>query len=644
MSTGFSPHFASISTPTFMVTRYAASSASASSGVHPDGVAAGARGQQQQHIPMNVLQLFRKPQRQQPFFAAPSTKLDGDITYPKGGWAPAGYDLDGNYIVLSRKTGQLVTLKSQDLVTKKLLLKLGPGITEGHQVIDPKSMANEFSPEALVAEIRNNCDEMGLFDKTRVCGPGLYRSGDDLVVNFGEHVATSAGHSVTTAPQATGAIYQSGPTLGFSMETARATEDEVRQVIEAVHSFGLRHDSDAKYLLGWLAMAFFGPAISHRPILAVTAERGAGKTTLIEFFGQLLGRQAIRRDGVPTVAQVIYELESRPAALLVDELEARRSNLVAVENFCETLRIGYSNSSAGRISRTIGGKPRYFNAPAGVMVAGIGLPAFNQATETRTVRICLNALEKKAQESYQPLFDSAKAQETVALGARVRRLLLECWPVMRDTLDLVRSVLISLGHEPRIAGKHAAFVAGYVALTRDTVPSTDELGDLVSELKLHQPEVQAVERDVDVLLQTVLNRKVVAYVPRDGQQALKTHLSIREMIQAVIHGPDGARRPLAMQLEEFGVRPLWSRDSEKWKLAICSSEHHVGMRKLMQRTDWALGGWKDVLLRMPGADSTVQKVAKQPQRVVLMDMPDELLETPEDEMYDFPLSAEVARA
>lgn len=588
---------------------------------------------------MNVLNFFRKTQTaqvQQANSDVPRSWVPGAITRPKGGWAPAGFELDGSYVVLSRKTGQLITLQAQDLNEKKLLLKLGPAIAEDYQTINPATLAPSFEPNDLIEEIRSECDEMGPFDRTRVRGPGLYREGDELIVNFGDQVATSGGCPVSTSPESTGAAYESGPDLGFSMQTPSASEEDVQRLIDAVNSFGLRRSADAKLLLGWLAMAFYGPVLSHRPILAITAERGAGKTTLLELFAQLLGPQAIRRDGVPTTAQVIYELEKRPAALLVDELEARRSMLVAVEKFLETVRIGFSNSSGHRIARILGSKKRYFNAPAGVMVAGIGLPAFNPATESRTVRICLNALEKSTQGGYQPLFDSAKEAETTALGAQLRRLLLTRWSVMRDSLRAVRSMLIALGHEPRSADKYAPLVAGYVAFTCEAVPSIDELQLLLEEMDLMRPEERVVERDADVLLRVLLDRKVVVFVPRNGQQALKLHMPIREVIQAVVHGPDETRKPLTMQLEDFGVRPIWSRESGEWKLAICSSEHHSGMRRLMQRTDWALGGWKDVLLRMPGAESTVQKVAKQAQRIVLMTMPDELLELPDEGAYEFP--------
>ena len=588
---------------------------------------------------MNVLSLFKNSPKSvlhQPDASIHNEQPDGAITWQGGGWEPAGYDLNGNYVVLSRKTGQLMTLRSQDLEDKKLVLMLGPRILEDYQVVNQKTKAKEFSKDDLITSIRRACDDMGLFDNARVRGPGLYRKGDDLVINFGDQVANSEGNPVHTAPELTGAAYQSGQDLGFSMQTPLASEEDVNTLVQAMNSFGLRRSGDAKLLLGWFAMAFYGPVLSHRPIVAITAERGAGKTTMLELFAQLLGPQAMRRDGVPTVAQVIYELDKRPAALLVDELEARRSKVVAVENFMETLRIGFSNSSGHRLSRVIGGKQRYFNAPAGVLVAGIGLPAFNPATESRTVRICLNALEKGTQASYQLLFDSAREQETTELGGRLRRLLLTRWSVMRESMQAVRPMLISLGHESRSADKYVPLIAGYFALTRNAVPAAEELRGILSELELLKPHEQLVERDADVCLGVLLDRKVAMFVPREGHTTSKVHMTIRDVVQAIVHGPEETQKPLTMQLEEFGVRPLWSRADQAWRLVVCASEHHAGMRRLMQRTDWALGGWKDVLLRMPGAESTVQKVAKSAQRVVVMDMPPELMMPLDEGAYEFP--------
>ena len=585
---------------------------------------------------MKILNLFKaqKISNPEPGIAA-AKKTTTSFMYPEGGWVPMGHDANGSYVVLSLKTGRLVTLRAQDLKLEKLQVWLGLEVRNSSTVYDNELKREITDPSTVTAAIAEECDQLGLLDFAKVRGPGLYRDHGDLVVNLGDQVARASGTTVTLDRQPDGTTYQGGPSLGFGMETPCATADDVQRVLNVLDGFGFKGQGDQLVVAGWCVASFYGAALPHRPILAISAERGSGKTTLIEFLGAILGPQVIRRDGVPTVAQVLYDLENRSAALIVDEFEGRGSKKAAVENFTELLRTSFSASSTSRLSRVIGGKARYFNAPAGVLVAGISLPAFNTATETRTVRVMLDPLPEASRACYEPLLDAAREAETVELGARIRRLLVSRWSVMRDTMEAARRMLIAIGHEARIADKFTPLVAGYVALAHDRVPSAEQLRRLIAQLGLDVTATAVVERDAEACLNVLLSRKVAIFRMVNCEKE-KVHLTIRDVLTHVVHGDAEVREMLSKQLEEFGIRPLWDRSSASWKLAVCSSEHHEGMRKLMMRTDWALGGWKDVLMRLPGADASIQKVARITQRVVLLDMPREVLE-PEDPDYDFPV-------
>jgi hypothetical protein len=217
----------------------------------------------------------------------------------------------------------------------------------------------------------------------------------------------------------------------------------------------------------------------------------------------------------------------------------------------------------------------------------------------------------------------------------VRRLLLDRWEVMRKAVEDARAQLIALGHEARFADKYAPLVAGYVALTHKAAASAEQIRAVIIEMNLGVAESVLVERDAEACLNVLLRRKVTMYRVVDGGKE-KVYMRICEVLTNIVHAPDNEdRKLLSRQLEEFGVRALWVRPTGRWKLAVCSSELHDGLRKLMSGTGWSSGGWKDVLMRLPGAETSVQKVAGGSQRVVMLDMPREVLE-PEGEDYDFP--------
>jgi hypothetical protein len=549
----------------------------------------------------------------------------------EGGWAAGGFDAGGDYVILSKKTGRLCVLRSAQLTEGVLRARLGTQYCDKYWSIEnPHSKKREFSALTLAEHIRRACDARGEFDFKHLRGPGIYRDGDDLVVNYGTQVRTSQGSACDVMlPPGKGA-YQAGPSLGFDAETECASADDVEAFVEAVRSFGLPGRFDAVALVGWWVMAFYGAVLPHRPILAVTAEKGSGKSTLIELFGNLLGPQAIRRDGLPTVAQVIYALESKMAVLLTDEVESDAPKQ-AVTRFLEMARVGFSNAEVGRQSRVIGQKARLFNAPTGVLVAGTALPEFDSASESRTIRVQLEPLSGDRQHC-NPLLDFGKSSEVEELGRRMRRLLIARWPVMRDTLAAASQHLRELGHEPRSADKLAPVVAGYLALTREAAPSGEELAAFVESCGLQEVRRERAPRDCEECLQTILARKVRVYWGR----AMGANSSIERIANVIRriaspNWPEDGRRALSRQLEEFGLRLIPDPSNSQWRLAVCTSKHHEGIKKLLQSTRWgAPGAWKVVLMRIPGAMYEVQRIAGTAERVVVVSLPADFFGEPEN--------------
>lgn len=587
---------------------------------------------------MKILNLFKaqKISNPEPGIAAPKKKTSTNFVDPEGGWVPMGYDNNGNYVVLSRKTGYLVILRAQDMNFKTLLVRLGREVRNFSTVYDNDLQCEVTDPKVAAEAIAEACDRLGPFAFEKVRGPGMYLDGDDLIVNFGHQVAKVSGEVLALERQKNGTAYQSGPSLGFSMETPCASPEETQHLLRVFGSFNLKSQRDLMTVVGWYAATVYGAVAKNLPILAISAERGSGKSTLIGFLSSQLGPRVVRRDGVPTVAQAIYELEHQPAPLILDEFEGRASKKAALDELAEIFRSGFDADGPKRITRVRGGKTVYFNAPSGVLVAGIGVPVFNDATETRTVHVCMGPLPEASRTGYEVLLDATKQQVAEEFGARIRRLLVARWNVMRDAMEAVRAMLIGIGHDARMTDTYTSMLAGYIALTHDSLPSAEQLKGLISQMGLNVVVLaKVVERDSDVCLQTILNRKVAIFWMVNGEKE-KVHLTIRDLLTHVVHGDAGSRELLSRQLEEFGVRPMWDRSSGSWKVAICASVHHEGMRRLMMRTDWALGGWKDVLMRLPGAEASVQKVARVGQRVVLLDMPREVLE-PENPDYDFPV-------
>ncbi len=252
----------------------------------------------------------------------------------------------------------------------------------------------------------------------------------------------------------------------------------------------------------------------------------------------------------------------------------------------------------------------------------------------------MQPLAAGSQRSVSQLLDSSNRVMVEELGAKIRRMLIGRWDVLVFTQKAVRGLLVGLGHEARAADRLSPLIAGYVALTSEALPSHAQLEALLEECQLLQVEVKNVQRDCDLCLSVLLNRRVVIFKTVGGK-TVKSHERIRDVIRCVV-GIDAdaeMRQSLIRQLEKFGLRPMWKRASNEWRLVVCTSETNCGMRRLMMGTPWSSGGWKDVLARLLGAGPGQQRVDGMSQKVIELCLPMEIVSPESDDGYEVPEAA-----
>lgn len=555
-----------------------------------------------------------------------------EITWAEGGWSTAGYLPTGEYRILSRKTGLVVDLRPKQLDEATLRAFIGNSYcNDNYSEEDPKSKKVVFKAELLAEEIRTACDDFGLANPSAVRGPGLYvDAGSRLTVNYGNAVYDQAGNAVSTRPER-GQVYVAGQSLGFGPETPCASNEDIAELEAVYGSFNFEQSYAASVSMGWMASSFFGSVLPNSPSIFLSAEKGSGKTTWVELQQGLLGPQAFRRDGVPTVAQVIYALQNSSAALLLDEYQPQKASKKQNGDLWELFNTGFTNARAGRITRVIAGQMRSFNPPAGVALCGIDLPAFEDALESRGVRLRMAPLSR-GEQSKSPLLDSVNREAVEAMGARVRRLLVTRWPVMSETRVAVHKLLLEIGHSNRAADRLSPLLAGYVALKQAVMPTREALVELIARWELNEVKANETESTRDACLNVLLDRKVALFLDRGGKP-VKVHERVRDAIRllASCKGDREARRPLEKQLEMLGLKPIYQTDSDTWRLAVASSEHNLGLRRMFQGTPWAAGSWADVLARLPGATKTNQRLAGDSVKVVVVHLPASVVQPVFDE-------------
>lgn len=164
-----------------------------------------------------------------------------------------------------------------------------------------------------------------------------------------------------------------------------------------LEKFAFNHPFDHELLLGWIIVSPWSGLLGWRPHLAITAEAGAGKTTLINITHDLL------RPWVPlllegtTEAGLRQRIKYDAVPVILDEMDTNNLNEQAFQNIIKLFRVA---SSAGDVVKgSPSGKSTVFTACFAGLIAGINLPRFTEADESRFCTLELSKRNRKSKWS-----------------------------------------------------------------------------------------------------------------------------------------------------------------------------------------------------------------------------------------------------
>jgi hypothetical protein len=480
---------------------------------------------------------------------------------------------------------------------------------------------DSFRPEAVADDLMAACSLMGVWspeDKVRGRGWWLALDGD-LVVHLGDKLLIRGklapcgrrGEHVydvrdrlprpATQPQPAGA---GGP--GY-------------ELLDRLQPFHLRRgDLDRRLLLGWVCAAIVAGALSFRPHLFLTGERGTGKSAVLAMLEALLGAMLVT--AADTTAAGIYQaLKYDVLALLLDELE----NDPDPQKVQSILRMARIASTGGKLRR--GGADHHgqqFVVRSAFLAAAIIMPALRGQDRSRWVQI-----------DVLPHQGVAMVPSTVRLadlGRQLFRRMLDNWErLQREVLPRWRDQLILAGWESRGADLYGTLLAcGDVAL-HDETPA-DEVQDLIGRLE----ELRQQHKGDEPPEWRGCSDHLMAQ-PHDPYRRGERQQIGALMLQGTGYGRgevaaeglvDGSRRSVgeatryaqtdhnagdalnALALVGIRILPGAFRHLED-RRGVAIANNHPALIEIFKSTHWAgihgaTGPWRQALLRAPDAYET----------------------------------------
>lgn len=536
--------------------------------------------------------------------------------------------IDGKQFLFIDANKQFVSIHHRDFGGQGLSALFGKqqGYLDGAWPrINSKGDAVGLDKERATRSLIAACADKGVFDSdNKIRGVGAWSDDDGrLIWHLGDTVLVvdADGHAVFKPIGEIGNhVYPQGvPQVRPDSRTGNPGAS-VQKLYDLVRQWAWkRGDLDARLQLGWIGCALIGGALRWRPSLWATGGNGTGKSTLHDLvLNPVLG-------GTPSLVQTadatgpgLYQaLRNRSTPVVFDELEPDPDSRARIE---ATIKLAKLSASGARIVRgSPDGAHREFVARAAFLFSSILVPPLQPELAMRICVLDLLALGDRK----EPVIS---ARDMVDIGQDLRRRLVERWKFWPARLALWRQKLRDKGFNARVAdtwGTLLAMADHLLSAEGDAEGTPDDtFAEWIDLLKPHLDMlIEASGSDHARLLQTLLTTTVDPYA-KGKRHPLSTLLaaSCNRRRQSEEQDDNLTVEVASQGLEALGMKvgsfkrprpddaPADYQDVFIDALAIASN--HTELNKLLRETKWGRGVYSQTLLRIPGAWSAQQRIAR----------------------------------
>ncbi|WP_226779001.1 hypothetical protein [Oceaniglobus trochenteri] len=463
-------------------------------------------------------------------------------------------------------------------------------------IVVPKK--DKFDQGACSAAMIAACDRMGVWSPTnKVRGAGCWVDDDGKLVYH-------AGNQVLIGGEWRPPGFHQGHIYAADVSIPRPAEQlgRINPATAVLELFGAwnwrRSEIDPMLLLGCLCVMVMGGALDWRNGTWMTGAAGTGKSTLQKAVLYLLGgREGLKKSSDATEAGIRSALGHSCIPVALDELEPEDDPRDAkAKNIIKLARIAASGDQAFRgSSDQKGSQSNVFSA---FLFSSINIPPLKAQDRSRLVVLDLDPLEHAAKA---PPLDPRKLR---ALGAGLRRLLMDRWPAWQQRLELWKAALSETGQNQRGADTYATPLALADMVLRETMPSQDLLTAWAEKLRdaLDSEGVEVGSTAEDMM--TWLLGQPMDIHRRGEQFTVAQWIMVAAQLPGAPSGlldnlmkeekPDRANEALA----KYGLRVR--HRAENAELFI-PNNRIPNLCQLFEGSMWAEGVWKQDARRLPGA-------------------------------------------
>ncbi len=415
-----------------------------------------------------------------------------------------------------------------------------------------------FDKKEALTWFREQSYKSGIFDEKRIKGVGAHIDGDKILLNTG-HDIKICGNGRIAFDKWTGHNFYIRSKRDFKLSNKEWTIEEGKNLWKQINTFSFDKKMDRIAVTGYMVLAPFSSILFRRPGIWISAQRGIGKTFLIdELIIPAVGGDdfPIFTEGLSSEAYIRQSLKKDNVPVVIDEFEAQnQKEIMIIKSVLKLNRSSYGGKTMGKGSASH--EAVDFHLRSMFCFGSVNVVMDNDADRSR-IHVCRM---KESNGICRP------PENWEGLRGRTFS---QLFKILKD-IKICKAIILESGLSNRIADTYSPFLVGTWNLVSD-LPFLDKkepndkiinyLTEAMNELLGKQSE-----DDEDRIIERIL------------QEVCTISPSERRTIAKMLDSPDvenmnmsaGENRYIPAYdetLQNYGIKKMKQRKTGKWVIAI----------------------------------------------------------------------------
>lgn len=495
---------------------------------------------------------------------------------------------EGIYYFLSKSSGQIVALSSQQLGSITNLYRLAPHEYWIKYYGDEKTNSRKIAETACNHLIAAS-HARGVFRAQNIRGIGVWRDDHRNVLHCGDYLFVD-GKKYKPHDFNSHYIYPMRESM-IQISNEKLESKEAVKLRELCTMLSWENRLSGELLAGWCVIAPFCAALPWRPHIWVTGESQSGKTTVLhKIIMPIVGNIAMVVEGGTTEPSLRQELGCDGRPIIYDEAESENQrDMATMEGI---LGFARRSSSGGTIIKgSSGGKSVRYNARSSICFAGINPAIKHRADESRISLLVLKKMgprdvEKNYKEIKKVIRETITEDFALKLFARTMGNL----NVILDNVVIFTDAAAEILCDRRAADQIGAMLAGLYSLSSNRKIEYQAAVDWIKKHDWQMHTAVSEKSDPERLIMAIAT-KTIRYTGHKGMM----EETIGELIKMALGIEQENNEKNIFAEKALRQHGIWPRDDGLW-----IANQSPPLEKLLTGSQWH--SWSRTLSDVPGAE------------------------------------------